>query len=80
MWATISLGRGFQLTISTADGKLFAQATGEAAMELLAEAEDHFLLEGADVQIEFTRDAEGAVTGLVLQQRRQRIWRFTELR
>jgi hypothetical protein len=62
------LGPGLALTISTADGKLFAQATGEAATELLAKAEDHFFLEGADVQIEFTRDAVGAVSGLVLQQ------------
>ncbi|MCB0079510.1 MAG: DUF3471 domain-containing protein, partial [Caldilineaceae bacterium] len=67
------LGPGPALTISVEDGKLFAQATGEAAMELAAAAEDSFFLPGLDVQIEFTRNAEGAVTSLVLQQSGQTV-------
>lgn len=62
------LDAGLALTISVADEKLLAQADGDAPMELLAAAEDQFFLEGADVQIEFTRDGAGVVIGLVLQQ------------
>ncbi|MEZ4869518.1 MAG: serine hydrolase [Caldilineaceae bacterium] len=62
------LGPDVALTISVADGKLFAQATGEAPLELAAAAEDSFFLPGLDVQVEFTRDADGSVVGLVLQQ------------
>ena len=62
------LGPSLALTISVENGTLFAQATGEAAMELAAAAADSFFLPGLDVQIKFTRDADGAVTGLVLQQ------------
>ncbi|MCB0127097.1 MAG: DUF3471 domain-containing protein, partial [Caldilineaceae bacterium] len=62
------LGPGLALTISVVDGTLFAQATGEAPLELAAAAADSFFLPGLDVQIEFTRDTKGAVTGLVLQQ------------
>jgi len=62
------IGPDLALTISLANGTLFAQATGEASLELAAAAADSFFLPGLDVQIEFTRDAEGAITGLVLQQ------------
>ncbi|WP_312599448.1 serine hydrolase [Brevundimonas sp.] len=58
----------FALTISVVDGKLMAQATGQPAFALTAEAQDAFYLTAVDAQISFTRDASGAVDGLVLHQ------------
>jgi CubicO group peptidase (beta-lactamase class C family) len=47
-------------------GRLFAQAPGQPRGELAAEQIDQFFVPDADVQISFVRDADGAVTGLVL--------------
>ncbi|MFA4938896.1 serine hydrolase [Brevundimonas sp.] len=63
-----NLAPTFALTISVVDGKLMAQATGQPAFELTAEAEDAFYLTAVDAQITFTRDAASAVDGLVLHQ------------
>lgn len=63
-----ALSPAFALTVSVVDGKLTAQATGQKAFELTAEAEDAFYLTAVDAQITFTRDATGAVDGLVLHQ------------
>lgn len=63
-----NLAPTFALTVSVADGKLMAQATGQPAFELTAEAEDAFYLTAVDAQITFTRDTAGAVDGLVLHQ------------
>ena len=63
-----NLAPTFALTISVVDGKLMAQATGQPAFELTAEAEDAFYLTAVDAQITFTRNAAGAVEGLVLHQ------------
>ncbi|WBT07071.1 serine hydrolase [Brevundimonas vesicularis] len=63
-----NLAPTFALTISVVDGKLMAQATGQPAFELTAEAEDAFYLTAVDAQITFTRNADGAVEGLVLHQ------------
>lgn len=63
-----NLAPTFALTISVVDGKLMAQATGQPAFALTAEVEDAFYLTAVDAQITFTRDAAGAVEGLVLHQ------------
>ena len=63
-----ALSPTFALTVSVVDGKLMAQATGQPAFELTAEAEDAFFLTAVDAQITFTRDATGGVDGLVLHQ------------
>ncbi|VXB71819.1 serine hydrolase [Brevundimonas sp. G8] len=63
-----NLAPTFALTISVVDGKLMAQATGQPAFALTAEAEDAFFLTAIDAQITFTRDTAGAVEGLVLHQ------------
>ena len=63
-----NLAPTFALTVSVVDGKLMAQATGQPAFELTAEAEDAFYLTAVDAQITFTRDTAGAVDGLVLHQ------------
>lgn len=58
----------FAITITVADGKLMAQATGQQAFALTAEAVDAFFLTAVDARITFTRDEAGAVQGLVLHQ------------
>ena len=58
----------FAITISVVDGKLMAQATGQDAFELHAESDSRFFLTVVDAQVTFTRDATGAVDGLILHQ------------
>lgn len=58
----------FAITITVADGKLMAQATGQQAFALTAEAVDAFFLTTVDARVTFTRDEVGAVQGLVLHQ------------
>ena len=58
----------FTITASVVDGRLMVQATGQDALELHREADDAFFLREVDAQVVFTRDASGAVDGLVLHQ------------
>ncbi|RZJ41838.1 MAG: serine hydrolase [Brevundimonas sp.] len=58
----------FALTVSVVDGKLMVQATGQGALEMLAEGPDAFFLRDVDARVTFNRDAAGAITGLVLHQ------------
>lgn len=62
------LAPDFALTLTVTDGKLMVQATGQQAFELLAESTDAFFLRDPDAQVTFTRDASGAIQGLVLHQ------------
>jgi serine-type D-Ala-D-Ala carboxypeptidase/endopeptidase len=58
----------FVITISEADGALFAQATGQGKARLFASANDEFFYKVVDAQISFQRGADGKITGLVLHQ------------
>jgi CubicO group peptidase (beta-lactamase class C family) len=58
----------FAITITVADGRLMAQATGQQAFALTAEAVDAFFLTAVDARVTFTRDEAGTVQGLVLHQ------------
>jgi tetratricopeptide (TPR) repeat protein len=58
----------FVLTITTADGKLYGQATGQPQFTLEPVSENKFSISVVVAEIDFTRDAKGAVTGLVLHQ------------
>ena len=58
----------FSITIAVVDGALTAQATGQQRLALFPEGEDAFFLRVVDARITFSRDASGAVTGLVLHQ------------
>jgi hypothetical protein len=58
----------FVITISEADGALFAQATGQSKLRLFASANDEFFFKVVDAQISFQRGADGKITGLVLHQ------------
>ncbi len=63
----------FALTITLADGALYAQATGQGTNRLWPETELDFFLKEVDAQITFVRDAQGVVTQLVLHQNGQNI-------
>ncbi|GAA0642102.1 serine hydrolase [Brevundimonas lenta] len=58
----------FAFTMSVVDGKLMTQATGQDQFELFAEGPDAFFLTVVDARVVFTRDASGAVDGMVLHQ------------
>ncbi|MEG3181013.1 serine hydrolase [Sphingomonas sp. LT1P40] len=58
----------FTLTMRVKDGKLMTQATGQQEFELFPESADRFFLKVVDAQVDFTRDAAGKVTGLILHQ------------
>jgi CubicO group peptidase (beta-lactamase class C family) len=59
---------GFIIKILPRADRLFTQATGQPEVELFAESETRFFLKGVDAVVDFTLDASGAVTGLVLHQ------------
>jgi hypothetical protein len=56
------------ITVTTDKDILCIQLTGQGRVRVYPESETAFFLKVADAQIEFTRDAAGAVTGLVLHQ------------
>jgi serine-type D-Ala-D-Ala carboxypeptidase/endopeptidase len=58
----------FVLAVTREGGRLFVQATGQPRFEVFAEKRDAFFVKVVDAQLTFTRDASGAVTGLVLHQ------------
>ena len=60
---------GFELHVTLADGGLAIRSTtGGGALRLWPESTSDFFVNEADAQVTFTRDASGAVTGLVLHQ------------
>jgi hypothetical protein len=59
---------GFELAVTREGERLFVQATGQPRFEVYAKKRDAFFLKVVDAQLTFTRDAAGAVTGLVLHQ------------
>lgn len=64
---------GFVMTISTEEGKIYAQATNQPRLELYPEAECLYFSKAVDAQIEFTKDKKGNITTLTLHQGGQHI-------
>ncbi|MGZ3951099.1 MAG: serine hydrolase [Flavisolibacter sp.] len=62
------LAPGFVITVSFKDGGLKAQATGQGMFDLYAEKENLFFLKVVDAEVEFVKDANGVVTGMILHQ------------
>jgi len=62
------LGPTFTITITSEDGKLMAQATGQEKFELFPTSETDFYLKVVPASVTFVKDAEGKVTELVLTQ------------
>jgi len=58
----------FVLTATIENGGLFIQATGQPKIPLFASAKDEFFCKVVDAQVSFTRDADGQVVALVLNQ------------
>jgi hypothetical protein len=67
------LAPNFLLTISKEQDKLYAQATGQARLELFAESETEFFIKEVDAQITFVKNQKGQVTHLILHQNRQNL-------
>ncbi len=61
-------GGGFSITVTTEGSRIFTQATGQAVVEIYAESERKFFLKVVDASVEFLKDREGKVTGMVLTQ------------
>ena len=60
---------GLELEVTARDGALFVKSNlGGDAAQLWPESTTDFFLKAVDAQITFTRDATGAVTGLILHQ------------
>jgi CubicO group peptidase (beta-lactamase class C family) len=62
------LAPNFILTVTLEEGKFMVQATGQGKAELYAEKENFFFLKVADIQIEFTKNADGKTDKLILHQ------------
>jgi len=64
---------GFIMTVTTEAGKIFAQATGQAKLELYPEAEYKYFSKAVDAQFEFSKDQKGNVASFTLFQGGQKI-------
>ena len=62
------LAPNFILTVSRDEKRLFAQGTGQPAIELFAEGKREFFMKAVDAQITFETDDEGKATSLTLHQ------------
>ena len=66
---TYELASGLEIEVTLRDGALHARSSvGGDPVRLWAETPSDFFVKEADVQISFTRNAGGGVTGLVLHQ------------
>jgi len=61
----------FILTVTFENGKMMIEATGQGKAEMFAEKENYFFLKVADIQVEFTKDADGKTDKLILHQNGQ---------
>lgn len=59
---------GFILTVTTKDNQIFAQATGQAQIEMFAESEDNFFLKVVTAKVVFSKNEKGEVSTLTLHQ------------
>ena len=55
-------------TITNEAGKLMAIVPGQPKIELTPSSETEFFVPGVNAQLRFTKDNNGQVTGLVLNQ------------
>ena len=62
------LAPNFHIVVTREGSALYGEPTGQGKVQLFPEREDEFFLKVADVQITFTKDSSGTVTGLVLHQ------------
>lgn len=65
---TYELRPGIELTITLEDDQVVSQLTGQAKVAVFPETETRFFLKAVDAQLEFFKDANGAVTRVMLLQ------------
>jgi CubicO group peptidase (beta-lactamase class C family) len=65
---TYELGPGVDVTMTVEGGRLMTQITGQPKFELFAESETKFFLKVVEAQVEFFKDASGAVAHLAIHQ------------
>jgi CubicO group peptidase (beta-lactamase class C family) len=70
---TFSLKPSFNIYITTEDGRLAAQPSGQQKTILLAEKENYFFAEEANGFLEFKKDDHGNYNEMILHQRGQSI-------
>jgi hypothetical protein len=58
----------FSIAFFVRDGKLMTQGTGQAAVEVFAEAKDRLFLRVVNAEMQFYRDASGRIAGMRLYQ------------
>jgi tetratricopeptide (TPR) repeat protein len=62
------LAPNFIMTITSQEGRLMSQITGQPKVELFPSSETEFFLKVVDAQVTFVKDAQGQVKGLVVHQ------------
>ena len=67
------LAPNFNITITTKDGHLFAQATGQSKFEIFASEEHTFFYKVVKATVKFNVNEEGKVESLTLFQGGQEI-------
>lgn len=65
---TYAINENVAFTIFLKDSKLFAQLTGQSAIELFAESPSKFFVKRVDVQFEFMEDDNGTITKMHIFQ------------
>ncbi|MHB9108097.1 MAG: serine hydrolase [Armatimonadota bacterium] len=65
---TYELAPDYRITVTRKGDHLFAQAGGQAAVELFPTAAGAFFIKGIDTRIAFTKDDKGQITGMTLLQ------------
>lgn len=56
------------LTVTRDKEQMYGQVSGQDRFEIFPEAKDRFFLKAADIQISFSRDEQGNVSGLTVHQ------------
>jgi len=62
------LAPAFVMSVTTDQGNLFFQATGQSRLSLVPISADRFKVKDVDAEVSFERDAAGKVVALVLRQ------------
>jgi CubicO group peptidase (beta-lactamase class C family) len=68
-----ALAPNFTLTVRQGPDGLLVGATGQGVAPVYASARDRFFYKAVDAQLEFQRDGQGVITGLILRQDGQAI-------
>ena len=70
---TYRLRDDFEIAVTLEKGRLWAQATNQARLALFAAGRDRLFLRAVDAQLGFTRDADGKVIALTLDQNGKKV-------